>query len=505
MHFQRLKALIFIFSLVLLSCHPSLTPHQKEELIIALTSFPTNLDPRIGLDAASEDFYHLIFNGLLRKDASSRMVPDLCSRFERINPTRYHFYLRPNVYFHDGRRCTAKDVVYTYRTILDGKVLTTKKAALGSVIDVRALDSLTVEMDLSEPFNGLLVNLNVGIIPEGSTADFARAPVGTGPFILRSYVQDGEAILEANKKYFEGPPRMKFLKIRMVPDATTRALELQKGSIDLVMGPSIVPPDHYLVFKKNPNLKTVARPGNNYAYLGINMKDPILSDRRVRQAIAMSINRTEIIDQLYHGAAIPATGLLAPYHWSYEKSVTVFDYNPEKSRKLLDEAGYPDPDGDGPLKRFWLTEKSSTNEFRRLLATVFQNDLDRVGIGLKIRVYEFGTFFSDINRGNFQIFMLMWIGESDPDLYRNIFSSTGTRNRGKYSDAQIDSWVEKARTAVTEDEQKQYYSLIQKRVADECPYISLWHESNVGVYRRELQGFVLTPDADIRVLKNVYW
>ncbi len=89
------------------------------------------------------------------------------------------------------------------------------------------------------------------------------------------------------------------------------------------------------------------------------------------------------------------------------------------------------PDGDGPSKRFWLTHKTSTNEFRRMLASVFQSHLEKVGIGMKIRAYEFGTFFSDINRGNFQMFMLMWVGESDPDIYRNIFATTGTRNRGK--------------------------------------------------------------------------
>ena len=433
------------------------------------------------------------------------MVPDLCTRFEKVTPTLYRFYLPPNVRFHDGRPCTSKDVVYTYQTILEEKIVSTKKASLGSVIRVKAIDDRTVEMDLSESFNGLVFNLNVGIIPEGSPADFARSPVGTGPFILRSYVQDGEALLEANPNYFEARPRLKFIKIRMIPDATTRALELQKGSLDLVMGPAIVPPDHFLVFQKSPRLKTVVRPGNNYAYLGINMKDPVLSNKKVRQAIALCINRKEIIDNLYHGSATPASGLLAPYHWSFEKSVKTFDYDPDASMKLLDEAGYPDPDGNGPLKRFWLTQKTTTNEFRRLLATVFQNDLERVGIGLKIRTYEFGTFFSDINRGNFQIFMLMWVGESDPDLYRNIFSTTGTRNRGKYSDPEVDLWIEKARTAVTEEDQRAYYSLIQKKVAEDCPYISLWHESNVAVFRKELQGFVLTADADIRVLKNVYW
>ncbi|MCI0412391.1 ABC transporter substrate-binding protein [bacterium] len=484
---------------------PHLTSYQPDTIVMALSSFPTNLDPRIGLDAASEDFHNLIFNGLLRKDAQGRMVPDACSRFEKITLLRYRFYLRPGIFFHDGKPMSAEDVVYTYESILKGSILTTKKAALGSVVTVRSVGEDIVEMELSEPFNGLLVNLNVGIVPKGAKSDFARTPIGTGPYVLRSYRQDAEAVLEANQKYFDGAPRTRFLRIRMISDATTRALELQKGSLDLVMGAVIVPPDHYSVLKNQPHLKTILSPGNNYSYLGFNMKDGLLKDRRVRQAIGYAIDREEIVRKLYHGAATRASGLLAPHHWSYEKDVLILSHDPGKAKALLNEAGHPDPDGEGPKMRFYLTHKSSTNEFRRMLASVFQSQLKTVGIGLKVRTYEFGTFFSDINRGNFQMFMLTWIGESDPDIYRNIFSTNGTRNRGKYSDPQIDRWVEGARTAETEDQQKYFYSLIQKKVAEDCPYVSLWYENNVAVFRKEMQGFELTPNADVRLLKNVYW
>jgi peptide/nickel transport system substrate-binding protein len=491
---------------LLIACNkPTPIPFQRDAIILAMSSFPTNLDPRIGLDAASEDFHHLLFNGLLRKDAHGKMVPDLCFRFEKVTPILYRFYLRDGVLFHNGKLLTAEDVVFTYQSILNGSILTTKRAALGSVIRIRAVSASVVEIDLSEPFNGLLVNLNVGIIPRGSGSDFANRPVGTGPYMLRSYHQDSEALMEANPSYFQGAPRTRYLRIRMIGDATTRALELQKGSVDLIMGPAIVPPDHYAVLKKKPHLKTMISPGNNYAYLGFNMKDEILRKKEVRQAISYAINRKEVIDRLYHGAATPAGGLLAPHHWSYEKDVVVFPYRPARAKQLLDKAGFIDPDGDGPQKRFSIIYKTSTNEFRRTLAAIFQDHLERVGIGLKVRAYEFGTFFSDVNRGNFQMFMLMWVGESDPDIYRNIFATTGTRNRGKYSDAHIDSWVEGARKADTEEQQRYYYSLIQKKVAEDCPYVSLWYESNVAVMRKEIQGFELTPDADIRVLKNVYW
>ena len=172
---------------------------------------------------------------------------------------------------------------------------------------------------------------------------------------------------------------------------------------------------------------------------------------------------------------------------------------------MLEDAGYPDPDGEGPEKRLWLTLKTSMSEFRRVVATAIQSDLSEVGIGIKIRTYEWGTFFSDINQGNFQLCMLMWVGESDPDIYRDVFSTRGSRNRGKYSDPLVDGWLERARIAPTEAEQKQYYSLVQKKVAEDCPYLSLWYESNIALMRKELGGLRLTPDASTRVLKDVYW
>ncbi len=155
--------------------------------------------------------------------------------------------------------------------------------------------------------------------------------------------------------------------------------------------------------------------------------------------------------------------------------------------------------------RFSLTLKTSTSEFRRIVATVVQRNLASVGIELKIRSYEFGTYFSDINRGNFQMCMLMWVGESDPDIFDTAFSTHGARNRGKYSNSDVDRWIELARIADSEQEQIRLYSLIQKRIAEDAPYVSLWYEPNICIMRKELQGMKLTPDSDFRALKEVFW
>jgi peptide/nickel transport system substrate-binding protein len=484
-------------------CKSGYIAHQPDTLIIGMERSPTNLDPRIGIDLPSENFHQLLFNGLVRRGDHDRMVPDLALAIEQVSPVFYRFRLRRDVVFHNGKPLEASDVAYTFNSILDGTVITTKKALFENVESITAPNRDVVEIRLKAPFNRLLTNLNIGIVPEGSTAEFASHPIGTGPYKLTKFEPDAGAQLEAFPRYFEGQAKMRTLRVRVIPDATTRALELRKGSVDLVM--LDLTQDIFDVLKRDPNLKVASIPGNRYTYLGLNLKDPILRNRDVRQAMAYAIDRGEIIGNLFHGSAQAATGLLPPWNWAYEPEVLSISYDMHRAEALLDRAGYPDPDGSGPEMRFWLEFKSTTNEFRRVVATVIQRDLARVGIGIKLRTYEWGTFFSDVNHGNFQLFLLQWVGESDPDIFRSVFETHGSRNRGKYSDPQVDSWIAEAGRAETEADQKRLYSLIQKKVAEDCPYVSLWYETNLAVMRNELMGAHLSANANFRFLKDVYW
>ena len=499
------RIIIALLFFVIAGCSGSRSPFQKDTLVVAIDQTPVNLDPRIGIDKSSDDFHHLLYNGLMKRNESDRMVPDLARDWKLVNSKLYRFYLKSGVYFHNGKQLQPEDVVFTYQSILSGQVISAKRAALESIAEIRAAGSDVVEVELHHPFNGLIYNMNIGIVPAGSTRDFAQNPIGTGAYRLESYQPDGGASFHAFENYFEGKPAINKLKIRIIPDATTRVLEIRKGSVDLLLGPVAVPPDYFKILRNNPELKTSIRTGSNYSYVAFNLTDPMLKRKEVRLAIAHAIARNEIVKNLFHGTATPATGLLPPHNWAYEKNVLNVPHDTAKAKRLLDEAGFPDPDGAGPAMRFWLTLKTSTSEFRRIVATVIQRNLASIDVGLNIRSYEFGTYFSDVNRGNFQMCMLMWVGESDPDIYSSAFSTKGSRNRGKYSNSDVDQWIELARQAETEKDQIHFYSLIQKQLADDAPYISLWYEPSLCIMRRELQGMRLTPDANFRALKDVYW
>ena len=445
---SMLKKAIILFLIVFnTACPGSRSSFQKDTLVVAIDQTPVNLDPRIGIDKSSDDFHHLLYNGLMKKNESDRMVPDLARDWRVVDSKTYRFYLKHGVQFHNGEKLKADDVVFTYQSILSGEVMSAKKATLESISDIRALASDVVEIRLHHPFNGLIYNMNIGIVPAGSNRDFSRSPIGTGPFKLKSYQPDGGAVFGAFENYFEGRPAIKNLKIRIIPDATTRALEIRKGTVDLLLGPAAVPPDYFQILRNNPALKTLTRTGSNYSYVAFNFRDPLLKKKEVRLAIAHAIRRTEIVTSLFHGTATLATGLLPPHNWAYEKNVFNVPHDTAKAKLLLDEAGFRDPDGSGPAMRFWLTLKTSTSEFRRIVATVIQKNLASIDVGLNIRSYEFGTYFSDVNRGNFQMCMLMWVGETDPDIYSTAFSTEGSRNRGKYSNTNVDQWIEMARQA----------------------------------------------------------
>jgi peptide/nickel transport system substrate-binding protein len=201
--------------------------------------------------------------------------------------------------------------------------------------------------------------------------------------------------------------------------------------------------------------------------------------------------------------------MLSPFNWAYEAMVKTYQYDPKIAKKLLDKAGYPDPDGDGPEPRFTLSYKTSQNELRKLIAEVFQEQLREIGIKIIIKSYEWGTFFSDIKSGNFQIYSLTWVGINDPDIFHYTFHSESYppkgANRGKYSNKDIDELIDKGRKKINIEARKKIYSLIQKKLSKEIPYVSLWFATNIAVMSKEVQGFQLYPDESLNSIKNVYF
>lgn len=478
----------------------------SDTLVIALANSPTNLDPAVGLDEASQKLHQLLYRSLLKTDASLRVVPDLAVRFETTDSQNYVAAIPSGVHFHDGREMTSEDVAYTFRRFLDPSFVSGRKGAYSALASVDVVDRYTVVFRLKAPSAAFPINLIMGIVPAGIGAAAARQPIGSGPYRLAEFVPDDHVTLAPFAGAYGGAPANSGLVFKVVPDETMRGLELRNRSVDLVVND--LSPDLVYGLQEVKGLAVITAPGTDYAYIGFNLRDRALQDRRVRWAIGYAIDAEAIVRDLRRGQARAATGIVPSMSWAYEGRVKTFTHDPDQARRLLDEAGFPDPDGSGPAMRLRLTLKTSTDERYRLQAAVIQQALAEVGIALDIRSYEFATLMADVIRGNVQLYTLQYVGVTDPDMLRRAFHSSQTPpagfNRGHYADSQVDALLDRAGRALDEAERRTLYGQVQQLVAEDAPYISLWAKTNVAVAQKDLTGIELSPTADFTFLSRVH-
>jgi peptide/nickel transport system substrate-binding protein len=477
---------------------------EGDAIVVGMTNSAINLDPRVGADEASQKAHQLIFNTLVRIDDQLRIVPELATSVEQPDSTTYIVRIRKGVLFHNGRELTADDVVYTFRSFLD-PAFRGRSAAYRLLASVTPLDRYSVEFKLKEPFGSFPVNMVMGIVQAGSGENTAREPVGTGPYRVTRFVSDDRLVLEAFDSYYGGRPKNRSLVLKVIPDDTMRGLELRKGTVDLVVND--LSPDIVSQLRDEGRLQVATSAGSDYAYLGMNLRDPVLSNVQVRKALGFAIDRDAIVKYLRRGFATTAVGILPPMSWAFERNVFDFHYDPAEAARLLDAAGYPDPDGSGPRPRLHLTLKTSTSEVYRVQAAAIQHDLARVGIALDVRTSEFQTLFADVVRGNFQLYTLQFVGVTDPDMLRRVYHSRqeppSGLNRVYYRNADVDRLIDQAAGAATDPERRVFYAKAQQLIAADVPYISLWYKTNVAIFQPGISGVRLSPIADFTFLKDV--
>jgi peptide/nickel transport system substrate-binding protein len=520
---RRVTVAIFAMTMsqMFTGCH--ISPRPPGSIVVIIESSPNNLDPRQGTDAQSEHVGALIFDALVKKDEHYNLTPWLATRWEQPDPLTWVFHLRDGVRFQDGRPLEAEDVVWTIESLIQPKLaglITSKSGAFASVDHAEARDRLTVIIHMKRPDAGLLFNLSdglFGVVPRGAGSDFGLHPVGSGPYQFVSQLQDKEVVL----RRFNGcwsehmavngqQPHLQIQQLRfnVVPDTITSALELQKGSADAAS--NVLTPDMVYALRDSPTVETTRGPGSSVWYLNFNVQDPSLRDKRVRQAIALAMDRPAIIAALWRGHARLATTLLPPGHWAAadDSQIAQYPHDSVRAAALLQAAGYS-PGSDGVRLR--LTLKISTDETTRLLAAVLQQQMRAAGIELSIRSAEFGTFYSDVTRGLFQMYILKWLGSNeDPDIFRYMYSSNSFppkgANRGHYVNPQIDALLAQASTATgspqeIEARRRSNYIAVEKILAEDMPSVPLWFPSSDVVHTRRLEDIQPQGDSNFDFLR----
>ena len=485
------KRPLVYFALLASVCLAACQPSNTDDLVFAVATAPDILDPRLASDAASERINALLYDALVRLDEQGRPQSQMAT-WRQLDPQHYRIRLREDrAPFWDGRKPTSNDVVATYRSLLDTELGSPHAGALAHIERIEIADENTVEFVLSRPDPQFVSRLTVGIAPADALSNgrLTTRPVGSGPFRFVERRNDNGLVLQRRA---DGQR----LVFEPVSDPTMRTLKLLRGEAQLVQND--LPAELYGYLETDAALTVASNPGTTFAYIGFNLDDPLLADRRIRAAIAHAIDRDAIIRHLFGGRAEKAESVLRPEHWAGVSDLVPYGYDPTLARRYLLDAGY------GPDKRLTLNYKTSTDPFRLRIAHVFQSQLAAVGIDLQIASYDWGTFFGDIKAGRFQLYSLAWVGVSTPDILRYAFHSHSTppggANRGGYRSVRVDALLDRAKQQMAEKAREGYVSA-QRQIHHDLVYVPLWYESNVMV-SRGVRGYVPGHDGNYLALNT---
>ena len=417
-----------LFSLAASACRRGGEPGT---LVIALELAPRGFDPRLSSGSAySARIMQLVYDTLLVKDEKFQPAPSLAESFEESEDHKtFTFHLRRGVTFHNGKPLTARDVKYTFESILSPALNSPLRATFDKISAIQTPDDFTVVFHAYDPFYTFVGNLpGIGIIPEGADADpsikMSDSPLGSGPYRFVSYSEGDSVKLEANQNYWGGAPNIPRVHVKVVTDNSTRQAELMSGEVDLAYNVQF-DPETIRALQNRSGIQVLIDEGINIGYLGLNLtKASPLSDQRVRQAIACAIDTDVIIHRLLRDQAKRANAILPTSHWAYEPGIKSYDYDPERAKQLLDEAGLPDSDGDGPQTRFSIRLMTTTTQLSRNIGAIMQDQFRRVGIELKLESFESATLFDRISKMQFDLYYLISIGANQsPDVFQFVYHS----------------------------------------------------------------------------------
>lgn len=466
-----------------------------DSIRLALAGEASNLDPRYATDATSARLNRLIYARLVDFDEHAQPQPALAT-WEQRTPTHYRFHLgQQNRGFHDGTRLTATDVKATYDFILDPANASPHRTTVSLISHIEVIDADTVDFHLHRADLMFPGYLTIGILPERLARQPPGdniAPIGSGALIYLDRPAPGGVRL---KRQRDG----RIIELVRVPDATVRVLKLLRGEVDVLQND--LPAELIRYLGEQPAIQVRRATGSNFAYLGFNLEDKDTGRLEVRQAVAHALNRAAIIKYVLDEAARPAGALLPPEHWAGYPVRNGVDYDPARARSLLAAAGY------GPEHPLTLTYKTSNDAVRIRLATVIQDQLAKVGIQVKLKTYDWGTFYGDIKEGRFQLYSLAWVGINTPDIFRYVFHSASLppdgANRGRFRDATVDALIAAAEQVPSQADQITLYHAVQERLLETLPVVPLWYEDQVFAARADIAGYRVTADGNYDGLVDV--
>ncbi len=489
---------------------------NTEYVTIALPDKFSTLDTltTTASDSAAERVRTMIFNTLVRKNENFEYVGELANEINTSEDgTTITFTLRDGVKFHNGKEFTSADIKYTFDELFNsngyksGAFFDTvggKRVAHISSLETPDPRTVVFKVGRSALKNQLLSNLvAIPIIPEGTAAQQKDSPVGSGPFKFVAFDQSQNIVeMAANPDYWEGAPTVQKIRLKTVTDASSLQAELQTGAVDIAPLPSNLPPDSLKSLGNNPNLNVEQFDGSNIQYVGLNTQSPPLNNPKVRQAIAYAVDREKIISELLLGQAKVAHSILPTQSWAYTPG-TKYNYDPQKSKQLLQEAGYKNE----PIVFKYSSGNSAVNQYVQAIHI----SLTGAGLNVSLEQLEPGTLRTQLAQGQFQMNTGVWIGgNQDPIFLKDLFTTgripsetVSCCNRSRYSNPEVDNLLESAINEIDREKAKQAYTQAWDIISRDMPLLPLWYPANMVVANKRIGNIKVSPSGDFTFLKDI--
>jgi len=490
-------------------------------LVVGQVAEPASLDPH-AVTAVNDFRINVnIYDGLVRYDANSLNVEPALATSWTISEDGlvYTFTLRQGVTFHDGSPFNADAVVFNFERMLDENhpfhntgPFPLAGQFYGNLDNIRATGEFEVEMTLSSPFAPFMSNLAypAGLIispaaVEAHGADVGRNPSGTGPFRFVEWLSNERVTLEANADYWDGAPSVSGVVFRPIVEATTRVNELRAGGVDMIVE---VTPDEVAGLSADANFTVHQQAGPHVWFLILNVLEAPFDDVRVRQAANHAINRVSLVEDVLQGSATVANSPTPPAFGSAHNSdIKGYDYNPERAKELLAEAGYPN----GVDVTFYVTEGGSGMLDPVPMGEAIQADLRAVGINASIQTFEWNSFLGEVNpgmKGKANIAQMAWMTDEPSTLpfltlRTNAWPEQGGFNSGYYSNPRVDALLEAAQVATNPAERDQLYRDMQEIVVADAPWVFVANAKQSVASVSSVSGFQLHPSFAILRLNRV--
>jgi peptide/nickel transport system substrate-binding protein len=484
-------------------------PAYGDMLVDSSIGEPTTLNPVLASDSASSAITGLVFNGLVRYDRNLRLEGDLAKSWDISSDSKViTFHLRKGVLWQDGVEFTSSDVKFTYDKFMDPSVKTAYRSQFELVKNIETPDKYTVKVFYSEPFAPALESWGMPVIPEHilkgqdiNISPFNRRPVGTGPYIFKSWTANQDIELAANKNYYEGEPYISRYMYRIIPDESVQFMNLEAGNIDMMT----LTPDMYvnksLDESFNGSYNRYNYTGPQYVYIGYNLENPLFKSEKVRQALSYAINRDDIIKNVMLNLAKPVTGPFIPGSWAYNGSVKGYGYDLKKSAQLLKQDGWvKQPDGfiyKNGVRFTFTIYTNQGNKPREEIATIAQQQWGLLGIDVKIRILAWNILLTQfIDKKKFDAVVMAWSLSRDPDCF-DIWHSSKTKegefNFISYKNPEVDALLVRARTTFDFNTRRICYRRIHEILSADAPYTFLYTPDILEAVHRRIHGIVPAP------------